>query len=698
VFVVDCVGSDRLEVPPFDDENLVAYWPEFCPNGVISELVTGAPMIKGPALTRVDTVDDLATLVSSGGLVGYQVMESSPAGSHDLTIGCRILVGTPPATETTVFEYGGAWISIVADDAAPDPDAAGFRINANIQRGGGVYNTVEGTTVYGLNTPYRLTLIHDPGLGDVFLFVDAVVEASAIVAFGDRATFGQMSTSLPSGSWITDMAAWAAAVIPTIPAVEVVGVGTAVWALSGSGSTALIPAGAAVGDLLVLHLTARDDLATFTGLTSWTSLARGTHASEYVSQIYTRPMVAGVTGATWTPSVFTWHGGYIVALRGAGDISTVQQTTSATTTTPLAAPAFTAPAGDLVMSFIGWRYGSTPTSMNLLATTVPPWTQIIATIYPGPNAQAMGSAWAAGTGSPVAPAATWEYGGTTDSRSYIIHQFSVGIAEPPEPPVIGVFTGGTVTTSGGYKYHTFTTSGTLTCVTPGDVEYFVVAGGGGGENVAGGGAGGVVTGSMLVSSNQTVTVGAGGVGATTVGAAVTATKGSDSSFGAVVALGGGYGQFGNGDTAGADGGSGGGGGYGASTPGAGTSEQGHAGGTGAGNTANNTVGGGGGGAGGAGGNAPTSKIPGDGGMGIEWPAGSGVLYAGGGGGGAWNGTSGGAGGSGGGGAGKLNNGSGPGVAGTNGKGAGGGGGGYNTGYSGGGAGGSGVVIVRYPEA
>ena len=50
-------------------------------------------------------------------------------------------------------------------------------------------------------------------------------------------------------------------------------------------------------------------------------------------------------------------------------------------------------------------------------------------------------------------------------------------------------TGGTVVTSGGYKYHTFTSNGTLTVTTGGNVEVMLVAGGGGvtGDQGQGGG-------------------------------------------------------------------------------------------------------------------------------------------------------------------------------------------------------------------
>ena len=55
-----------------------------------------------------------------------------------------------------------------------------------------------------------------------------------------------------------------------------------------------------------------------------------------------------------------------------------------------------------------------------------------------------------------------------------------------------VATGGTITTDGDYKVHTFNSSGTFTVTTLGDigtVEYLVIAGGGGSGAVAGGGGG-----------------------------------------------------------------------------------------------------------------------------------------------------------------------------------------------------------------
>jgi hypothetical protein len=263
-------------------------------------------------------------------------------------------------------------------------------------------------------------------------------------------------------------------------------------------------------------------------------------------------------------------------------------------------------------------------------------------------------------------------------------------------------TGGTVTDVGGYRIHTFTSSGTLSVTTSVSVEYLVVAGGGGGGGGrgGGGGAGGLLfsTAYSVVNQSYTVTIGAGGAGSTVQGA-----NGNSSSFGAINATGGGGG--GSSTSTGSNGGSGGGGGDDSGGPragGTGISGQGFAGGT-SNPTGSRESGGGGGGAGAVGGNgvAGTGGNGGDGGIGLQNSiSGSAVYYAGGGGGSSGYGTGAlkGTGGLGGGGDGSQhssNTGS-DAVSGTLNTGGGGGGGTYNdstrtTGASGG----SGIVIIRY---
>ena len=137
-------------------------------------------------------------------------------------------------------------------------------------------------------------------------------------------------------------------------------------------------------------------------------------------------------------------------------------------------------------------------------------------------------------------------------------------------------TGGTVTTSGDFKIHTFTSSGTFEVTTLGNsagsntVEYLVVAGGGGGgsDHGGGGGAGGLrhnfpspATGGLSVSAT-TFPITVGGGGAANLNGRSTSSQGSNganSVFSSITSAGGGGGNtFNNRGSTAKSGGSGGG--------------------------------------------------------------------------------------------------------------------------------------------
>ena len=130
--------------------------------------------------------------------------------------------------------------------------------------------------------------------------------------------------------------------------------------------------------------------------------------------------------------------------------------------------------------------------------------------------------------------------------------------------------GNTVTTSGDYKIHTFTSPGTFTVCSVGNVcgstkvDYLIAAGGGGGGTCigGGGGAGGLrasngtssgsycagpspltspVCGSTVSAQGYPIVVGAGGAGSTSPSTPGNATAGSVSSFNSISAAGGGLG-------------------------------------------------------------------------------------------------------------------------------------------------------------
>ncbi len=268
-------------------------------------------------------------------------------------------------------------------------------------------------------------------------------------------------------------------------------------------------------------------------------------------------------------------------------------------------------------------------------------------------------------------------------------------------------TGGTITEADVYIIHTFTEDGTFEVLAPSlEVEYLVVGGGGGGgakvgtsSGGPGGGGGGCLRDTTtLAPDTYDVTIGAGGSGQPG-DRAILASKGADSSLGALVATGGG--RAGTWRTGGGDGGSGGGAGAEITlerfySGGSGTADQGHDGGNVTTTAAHTRGSAGGGGASKVGESLEDTNRGGNGGDGIEWPLGSGLYYGGGGGGGPRASTPG-AGGVGGGGnsgdsatfvpqAGAINTGGGGGGAGADAS---------NTDEVAGGTGGTGIVIVRY---
>ena len=94
--------------------------------------------------------------------------------------------------------------------------------------------------------------------------------------------------------------------------------------------------------------------------------------------------------------------------------------------------------------------------------------------------------------------------------------FGLAHTVAPDAPYMTA-TGGTITTDGDYKVHTFLSSGTFTPTvgteaTGNKINYLVVAGGGSGGGAGGGGAGGykTATSQTVIDTGYVVTVGGGG--------------------------------------------------------------------------------------------------------------------------------------------------------------------------------------------
>jgi hypothetical protein len=261
---------------------------------------------------------------------------------------------------------------------------------------------------------------------------------------------------------------------------------------------------------------------------------------------------------------------------------------------------------------------------------------------------------------------------------------TTGVADP---------IGGTITDSGGYRYHTFLTGSAWPAFYVGtditmSVDVLYLAGGapGGRYSTGNAGGGGGAGEYFAIDGYSAVDVCEVRVGAAVTG--LTVTNGNNTTFDGSTALGGGIGgHIGLSTVNGAAGGSGG-GGTGTTTPASGTGGSGSAGGNNGGNGFGGATpsGGGGGGANVAGGNG-TGSVGGAGGTGLTWHDGVAYAYGGGGARVSAPGSGGGVGGNGG--------------SGTNGNGGNavanrgsGGGGSRGTGTPGSGS--AGIVKIRYP--
>lgn len=323
-------------------------------------------------------------------------------------------------------------------------------------------------------------------------------------------------------------------------------------------------------------------------------------------------------------------------------------------------------------------------------------------------ADVTGVAVSSGSATVAVPAAVYGQTAGDSIEIKIINSDGTVSANGITKTVQALPTGGTITTSGGYRYHKFTSSGNFVAPSgfSATVDFLLVAGGGGGGNAAantsgsagGGGAGGLIQTTYGVTPNTySVVIGAGAAGITS-NSSQKGNNGNNSTLFGSTAVAGGAGA--NSGVTANNGGSGGGAGADGGGFGSGTAGQGNQGGQWA-----TSAAGGGGGAGAAGQSGIANTANGNGGIGLQYSAwatatssGDSGYYAGGGGSGGNDvDPSGASGGLGGGGLGG-NRGSSP-LNGADGAANTGGGGGAsgtadgNSRYSGGG--GSGIAIIRY---
>jgi hypothetical protein len=404
------------------------------------------------------------------------------------------------------------------------------------------------------------------------------------------------------------------------------------------------------------------------------------NADNIITQTNSTTLTIGASGDTVTLAAGATSSGFGATYNGAVNWDTTPKTTTVTAVSGTGYFINTT-SGGVTVNLPAGSAGSVVALADYAAT----WNTNNVTVNANGTEKIGGVASAPATLNTQGQAVTFIYVDSTQGWT------NVGDATKVTGNAFVTATGGTITTCGDFKIHSFTGPGTFTVTNAGNpvgsttVDYLVIAGGGGGsadggqpQGGAGGGAGGfrqsfpnpATAGFPVTAQAYPITVGGGGAGS-----AGTGCKGSDSIFSTITSTGGGQGGVYN-NVPGSPGGSGGGGGAGSSSTG------------GTGNTppvspsqGNPGSGGVGPGTPGAGGGATSAGSGQNGGSGTTSTINGSPVTRGGGG---ASGTPGGSAGPGGGGA--------KGTAGTANTGGGGGG---NNSPAAGGTGGSGIVVIRY---
>jgi hypothetical protein len=441
------------------------------------------------------------------------------------------------------------------------------------------------------------------------------------------------------------------------------------------------------------------------------------NADNIITQTNSTTLTIGTSGDTVTLAAGATSSGFGATYNGAVNWDTTAKTTTVTAVSGVGYFINTT-SGGVTVNLPAGSAGSVVALADYAAT----WNTNNVTVTPNGTEKIGGVASSSATLNTQGQSVTFIYVDSTEGW------INVGDATAIAGNNFVAATGGTITTCGNYKIHTFTGPGTFTVTNAGapagstTVDYLVVAGGGGGGGDAnstgsgGGGAGGYReskatgapwTASPLASSTSLpvsvqgypITVGGGGPG-TSPNTGVPGGDGTNSVFSTITSTGGGGGSGINGGS-GNSGGSGGGGkqsgvaGTG-NTPPVNPSQGNNGGGSSGGPPAG---GGGGGGGAAAVGVTGTTTTGGNGGAGTTSSInGTPTIRSGGGGAGTSSGGTIGTGGTGGGGNGSNSTPvvGGTGTVNTGGGGGGGGGGNYGIAPGGtGGAGGSGIVIIRY---
>lgn len=291
-FVIACEDPASMATEPFNDPDLVLWVPGICQNQ-ITDAASDTAGAKGPNFGTFYVDDDQFYVVSEGeGLVGYgDAPLTANKESSDYTIHIEFTPGsTPDAALLRGWRNNGMAIEFSEDSGAVRPHGKVFLDD------GTSVSITDGSVELALDNPWKVTLTHDPVLGELLLYVDGELVASSIgpALEHDRQVFLDIwELYLPDDTSATNCAAWARALTaeeiglfrPGIIEFIDVNVQTGNGAIASVGFTA--PATRQAGDLLLFHIT-DEDATTRATPTGWKIVGNATPSTAVTNNLFMR--------------------------------------------------------------------------------------------------------------------------------------------------------------------------------------------------------------------------------------------------------------------------------------------------------------------------------------------------------------------------------------------------------------------------
>jgi hypothetical protein len=190
LFVGACSEPPALAGFPFDDADLVAYWPAVCPPRRIVESVTESPAILGPCFDTfvLDGALNVVLVADGEGAVAYGATPGTPVdGGSDITLAARVLVSSQPAAPVTLFGYEDIAIQAYAHGAK-------WALRVVVIEDGAGVTTLSSGTELDFGAWYDLAAVHDVGAGDLFAYAAGASRSqSSLGSVGARTNGGTFS-------------------------------------------------------------------------------------------------------------------------------------------------------------------------------------------------------------------------------------------------------------------------------------------------------------------------------------------------------------------------------------------------------------------------------------------------------------------------------------------------------------------------